>query len=128
MNDDEKAIRKLIDTWLEGTRTGDVESVLQLMAEDVVFLQPGQPPMRGREAYAAAQAGIAQFDFTGHAQIQEIRVSGEWAYCWNYLTVEFTPRNGGPGDKRAGHVLSVLQKRNGGWTIVRDANMLTPVP
>jgi uncharacterized protein (TIGR02246 family) len=83
MNDDEKAIRKLIDNWLEGTRTGDVESVLQLMAEDVVFLQPGQPPMRGREAYAAAQAGTAQFDFTGDAQIQEIRVLGDWAYCWN---------------------------------------------
>jgi uncharacterized protein (TIGR02246 family) len=128
MNDDESAIRKLVDTWLEGTRTGDLQSVLQLMAEDVVFLQPGQLPMRGREAYAAAQAGIAQFDFTGTAQIQEIRVAGDWAYCWNHLTIEFKPRNGGPGGKRAGHVLSVLHKRNGSWVIVRDANMLTPVP
>jgi uncharacterized protein (TIGR02246 family) len=128
MNDDEKAIRSLIDTWLESTRTGDIDTVLQLMAEDVVFLQPGQPPMRGRDAYAAAQAGIAQFAFTGHAQIQEIRVFGDWAYCWNHLTVEFTPRNGGPGGKRAGPVLSVLHKRNGAWAIVRDANMLAPAP
>lgn len=124
---DEQAIRLLISTWLEATRTGDPDTVLRLMAEDVVFLQPGQPPMRGRAAFAAAQSGLSQLEFRADAQIQEIRVFGEWAYCWNHLTVEITPRGGGPGAKRAGHVLSVLQKQNGHWVIVRDANMLAPV-
>jgi len=126
MDTDEQAIRELIDTWLGATKTGDLDTVLQLMAYDVVFLQPGQAPMRGRDSFAAAQKNIAQMDFSGHADIQEVRVFGDWAYCWNHLTVEFKPRDGGPGSKRAGPVLSVLRKQNGRWAIVRDANMLTP--
>src|SRR4051812_4289513 len=127
MDTDEQAIRELINTWIDATRTGDLDSVLKLMAQDVVFLQPGHPPMRGRDGYAAAQRGIARTDFSGHADIQEIRVFGDWAYCWNQLTVEFKPRDGGPSGKRSGPVLSILQKQNGRWAIVRDANMLTPV-
>ncbi len=127
MQSDEQEIRALVATWLSATRTGDTEKVLALMAEDVVFLQPGQNPMRGRSGYAAAQKGMANFDFEGASNIQEIRVFGDWAYCWNYLTVVFTPRDGGTPGKRAGNVLSVLHKQDGRWVIVRDANMLTPV-
>ena len=127
MQSDEQEIRTLVATWLSATKAGDAEKVLSLMAEDVVFLQPGQSPMRGRSGYAAAQKGIAQFDFDGASNIQEIKVFGDWAYCWNYLTVVFTPHDGGAIGKRAGNVLSILQKQDGQWVIVRDANMLTAV-
>ena len=50
---DEQAIRDVISNWLRATAAGDVDAILPLMAEDVVFLRPGQPPMRGREAFAA---------------------------------------------------------------------------
>jgi len=126
MSGDEQAIRDLIRNWLEASKTGNVDAILQLMAEDVVFLQPGQPPMRGRTAFAAAQKSISGIDIDGRAEPQEIRVFGDWAYCWNYLAVEFKPRDGSPGGKRSGHVLSVLQKQHGRWVIVRDANMLAP--
>jgi ketosteroid isomerase-like protein len=49
---------------------------------------------------------------------------GDWAYCWNKLSVTMTPNDGKPPVKRAGNVLSILQKQNGRWVIVRDANML----
>jgi ketosteroid isomerase-like protein len=42
------------------------------------------------------------------------------------LTVVMTPRKNGARVKRAGDVLSILQKQSGKWVIVRDANMLTP--
>jgi len=29
--------------------------------------------------------------------------------------------------KRAGHTLTILQKRNGKWLLARDTNMLAPV-
>jgi hypothetical protein len=29
---------------------------------------------------------------------------------------------------RAGHTLSILKKESGRWVLVRDANMLAPVP
>jgi uncharacterized protein (TIGR02246 family) len=51
---DELQIREVIERWNSATAAGDLETVLGLMAEDVVFLQPGRPPMKGRAAYAAA--------------------------------------------------------------------------
>ena len=125
MQSDEQAIRDLISTWLAASKSGDNEKVLSLMAEDVVFLQPGQPPMRGRSGFAAAQKGHADVDIDANADIQEIRVLGDWAYCWNYLTVVVTPRKTGAAVERAGNVLSILQKQRGQWVVVRDANMLT---
>ena len=46
-NADEQAIRDLISNWLKFTSAGDVDAILRLMAEDVVFLLPGQAPMKG---------------------------------------------------------------------------------
>lgn len=128
MPTDEQAIRDLVATWLDASKSGDNEAVLGLMAEDVVFLLPGQPPMRGREAFAAAQRNMANLHVQASCSIQEIRIIGDWAYCWNRLTVTVTPRSGGDSVTRAGDVLSILQKRSGRWVIVRDANMLAPVP
>jgi len=125
MPSDEQSIRDLIATWLSASKSGDNETVLSLMAEDVVFLQPGHEPIRGRAAFAQMQKGLANVAIDATADIQEIRVFGDWAYCWNHLTVVVTPRYGGVQVKRAGHVLSVLQKQNGRWLIARDANMLT---
>ena len=124
---EETAIRDLVATWLRASKAGDSEAVLRLMAEDAVFLQPGQPPMRGRSGFAVAQKAMSEVDIDASSEIQEIRILGEWAWCWNRLSVVVTPRNGGAPVKRAGDVLSVLQKQAGRWVIVRDANMLSRV-
>jgi len=47
MNDDERAIRNLVDTWISATRAGDIETVLDLMADDVIFTVAGQKPFGG---------------------------------------------------------------------------------
>jgi uncharacterized protein (TIGR02246 family) len=127
MSADEQAIRDLVATWLDASKAGDNATVLGLMADDVVFLLPGQPPMRGRDAFAAAQNGMANLGIDAVGRIQEIKVFGDWAYCWNQLTVTITPRNGGEPVTRAGDVLSILQRQSGRWVIVRDANMLAQV-
>jgi uncharacterized protein (TIGR02246 family) len=127
MSTDENAIRDLIATWLRASKAGDSATVLSLMAEDVVFLQPRKPPMRGRSGFAVAQQAMSDIDIDASSEIQEIRVLGDWAWCWNRLTVIVTPRNGGAPVKRSGDVLSLLQKQAHGWVIVRDANMLSRV-
>ena len=53
MSTDEQAIRDLIASWHRATAAGDVETVLTLMAEDVVFLVAGHPPTRGRNCLSA---------------------------------------------------------------------------
>ena len=127
IQDDENAIRELISTWLSASKAGDTSKVLTLMAEDVVFLTPGQAPMRGKAAFAEAQAQLKEVELDANSKIQEIKVFGEWAYVWTELSVVMTPRNGGEAVKRSGHTLSILQKQAGVWFLFRDANMLAPV-
>ena len=130
MQSDGQEIRQLVATWMAATKAGDVETVLSLMAEDVVFLVPGQPAMRKADfaAAARAQAGGEAPRFDGKSEIQEIKVLGDWAFMWTHLTVVATPPGGGEPMTRAGHTLSILEKQNGKWVLARDANMLAPVP
>jgi uncharacterized protein (TIGR02246 family) len=130
MSSDEQEIRALVATWMAATKAGDVEKVLSLMAEDVVFLLPGQPPMVGKSTFAAAaraQSKQASPQFEGTSEIQEIKVIGDWAFMWTKLQVVVTPPGGAPPMTRAGHTLSILKKQNGRWLLARDANMLSPV-
>ena len=127
MRDDERAIRQLVATWISASNAGDTEKVLTLMADDVVFLMPGQPPMRGKSEFAKAQRAMSGASIQANSEVQEVRVFGEWAYCWTSLTVVITPRGGAPV-KRAGNTLSVLRKQAGAWALFRDANMLAVVP
>jgi uncharacterized protein (TIGR02246 family) len=127
LQNDEQAIRGLVATWLSASKAGDTEKVLSLMADDVVFLVAGHPPMRGKAAFAAAQSDLKGVDLEASSNIQEIKVLGDWAYIWTDLSVVITAKNGGATIKRAGNTLSVLHKQNGSWVIARDANMLTIV-
>jgi uncharacterized protein (TIGR02246 family) len=124
---DEQEIRDLVANWLSASKAGDMEKVLSLMADDVVFLVAGHPPMRGKAAFASAQAGLADIEMDATSEIQEIRVLGDWAYLWTNLNVTMKPKKGGAAIKRAGNTLSILKKQNEAWVIFRDANMLVPV-
>ena len=125
MDADKDAIRRLIETWLDATRAGDVDTVLGLMAPDVVFLVAGQPPMQGRDAFETALRTI----LTTHAiesksAIDEIAVEGNMAYCRTQLEVTVTSKHGGTPLLRKGHTMSILRKSGGKWLLTRDANML----
>ena len=128
MDGDEQAIRSLVATWMKATADGDLPRVLELMADDVVFLGPGRPPMRGKDAYAAATRAMeGKTGVEGTADIQEVRVFGDWAYCWNQLTVTMHPAGGAAPSRLTGPALSVFRKMpDGRWVIFRDANMIAP--
>lgn len=126
MNSDEQAIRALVAKWHGATAAGDVETVLGLMAEDVVFLVAGQAPMKGRGAFEKGLRGLLvthRIESTG--LVQEVEVSGHLAYCWNELSVRMTPLSGGSPVQRSGSTLSILRKEtSGAWVMLRDANLL----
>jgi uncharacterized protein (TIGR02246 family) len=124
---DEQAIRELMDAWLRAIAAGDMHGVLRLMSDDAVFLVPGQPPMHGKRAFAAAfQAMVPAVRIEAVNDIQEIHVYGDIAWCWSHLSVTITPRTGGQPFRRTGHTLSILRREPAGnWVVIRDANLLT---
>jgi len=129
-NIDEKEIRQLVSTWIAATKAGDVDQILSLMTDDVVFLLPGQPVMHKADFAAAARAQTKQdpAQLDASSEIQEIRILGDWAFMWTKLTVVLTPPGGAQPLKRAGHTLTILKRQSGKWVFARDANMLVPVP
>src|SRR4029079_17244979 len=116
MQSDEQAIRELISTWLAASKAGDTERVLSLMTDDVVSLVSGHEPMRGKAAFAASQGALEGVEIDASSEIQEVKVSGDWAFAWTRLTVVMTPRDG-TANKRSGNTLSIFQKQNGKWLL-----------
>ena len=130
MPDDEQLIRSVFTAWQEAAKTGDLPRLLSLMDEDVVFLRQGQPPMRGRNAFATAfQAGLGRQRIESTLETEEMRIVSDFAFCRNHLTVTVTPLPAGPPRRLTGYTLTILRKQPGGaWVLARDANMLAPEP
>jgi ketosteroid isomerase-like protein len=104
MTEDERAIRDLVATWMAATKRGDLETVLSLVADDVIFMVEGE------------------------AEIAELKVLGDWAYLRNRLTVTVFPGSGQALLKRTGYTLSIFRKeRDGRWLLARDANLMAKV-
>jgi uncharacterized protein (TIGR02246 family) len=127
MSPDEQAIRSAVQTWMKASADGDLPRVLELMDDDVVFLGPGRTPMRGKAVFAeASKAMEGKVRVEGTSDIQEVQVSGDWAYVWTQLTIAMTPADGSAPVHRAGPGLSIWRKKpDGAWVIFRDANMVT---
>ncbi len=124
MTDDERAIRSLIDTWMEASKAGDLKTVLSLMTDDVVFMVPGKEPF-GKAEFAATSEGMKNVRVEGQSEIKELKVLGDWAYMRNHLRITVTPPNGQPM-RRSGYTLTIVRKEpDGRWRLARDANLLT---
>jgi uncharacterized protein (TIGR02246 family) len=127
MNDDELEIRDLVNAWLRATEAHEDHKILDLMDDEAIFLAAGQPMIKGKRTFGLALETMKDLNLETSSRIQEIKVSGDMAYCWNHLSVTLKPKVGRNMVKRTGNVLSILEKKDGRWRITRDANMLAAV-
>ena len=127
---DEQEIRTLFDNWIKCTVEGNLELARQCIADDAVFFVPGIGEM-DKESFAQAAAGGSPEDspinYDLDSKLREIKIIGEQAYIWIESNLLCSPKNGDPTTRMAGHSLSILEKRNGRWQIIRDANTMTNV-
>ena len=126
MSSDEADIRALIQRWHEATARGDVDAVLALMSEDVVFFVAGKEPMKGRSAFATGLRGLLRTHrIVSSGDVREVQVSGDLAFAVSLLQVRIIPNDAGNESVRSGHAMSVFRRQaDGGWLLIRDANLL----
>lgn len=125
MPSDEQAIRNLQQAWLNATANKDLPTIMNMMAEDIVFLTPGQPPF-GKKEFAAGFEKMKQIDINGTGVMDEVVVVGDFAYARSRLEISITPP-GGEMRHLAGYTLAVYRKlTDGRWVLARDANMVMP--
>jgi uncharacterized protein (TIGR02246 family) len=128
MEPDERAIRGVHSSWIDGVNAGDLGCLLSLMTEDVAFLNPGQAPV-GRDGFSAVfPAAHEQSRISCRSELEEVVVVGEVAYTLSRDSLSVTPRAGGEAMKLAGHRLTVYRKQpDGRWLLARDADTLSAV-
>lgn len=122
-HDDEQAIRESVKTWLAASKEGDLSTLLDLIADDVLFIVPGKEPF-GKEEFVAAQEQMKDMEMDARIDIKEIEVAGDWAWMRSFLDLTFT--RDGKSSRRSGHILNIWQKNSAGrWVIKRDANFVS---
>ena len=124
---EEKKIHEVHSAWIDAAYAGDLARLLTLMADDAVFLNPGQAPV-GREGFSAKFSTAHQnLRISCRSDLEEVVVIGEVAYAQSRDTLSVTPRAGGAAAHLAGHRLAIYRKQPGGrWLLARDANTLSP--
>jgi uncharacterized protein (TIGR02246 family) len=128
MEPDERAIREVHSTWIDAVNAGDLVCLLGLMADDVVFLNPGQAPC-GRDGFPPGfSAAHQQARINCISELEDVVVVGEVAYALSRDSLSVTPSAGGEATQLAGHRVAVYRKQpDGRWLLARDAHTLSPV-
>ena len=128
MGSDERAIREAHSIWIDAVNVGDLVRLLTLMADDVVFLTPGQAPA-GRDGFSASfPAAHQQARIHCRSELEEVVVVGEVAYTWSRDSLSVTPIADGEATQLAGHRITIWRKQpDGRWLLARDAHTLSPV-
>jgi len=120
---DEQEIRDAVKDWLAASENGDLQTVLSLMDDDVLFLVPGKEPF-GKEEFAATSKQMANVRMKGTSEIKEIEIVKDWAWMRTSLKVRATMPDG-KTVVRSGSTLTILRRNAGGkWLVLRDANLL----
>lgn len=128
MGPDERAIREMHSTWIDAVNASDLVCLLSLMAEDVVFLNPGQAPF-GRDGFSLGfSVAHQQARIKCISELENVVVVGEVAYTLSRDTLSVAPRAGGEAMQLAGHRITVYRKQpDGRWLLARDAHTLSLV-
>jgi len=128
MGPDERAIREVHSTWIDAVNAGDLVCLLSLMADDVVFLNPGQAPI-GRDGFSPGfSAAHQQTRINCISELEDVVVVGDVGYTLSRDSLSVTPRAGGEAMQLAGHRITVYRKQpDGRWLLARDAHTLSPV-
>jgi len=126
MGSDEQVIREVHATWIDAVNAGDLARLLALMADDVVFLVPGRPPV-GRDGFPAGfSAAHQQSRIHCVSELDDVVVVGEVAYTLCRDSLSVTPRAGGEATELAGNRITVYRRQpDGRWLLARDANTLS---
>ena len=125
---DQQAVRAIHSSWIEAVNAGDLDRLLTLMTDDVVFINPGQEPF-GRDRFPVTfSAAHQQLRICCGSELEEVVVSGDVAYTRSRDALSMTPRTSGKATELAGYRIAIYRRQpDGRWLLARDAHTLAPV-
>jgi ketosteroid isomerase-like protein len=129
---DRRAIEALNQHDVKAALASDVEAIVSQWTDDFVVIPPAGPIVRGRSANAAlAEQGKEQMQafipVDYRVEIEEITVTGDYAFEWGTYRGTTRPRAGGSDVTYSGKLLRILQRQpDGGWKMHRTMTTSDP--
>lgn len=117
------AAHQAFEAYVTAINSNNLDSLLAMLTEDVVFLSPHEPVMVGKTAVRPwAEAYLNAFTIRWEKASLEFVVSGEWAFeRYSYRSTD-TPRSGGSAVEDTGKGLVIYHHdADGKWRVARDA-------
>jgi ketosteroid isomerase-like protein len=109
--------------YVKAINSNNVDSLLAMLTEDVVFLSPHEPVLVGKKALRPwAEAYLGAFRIHWDKTSLEFVVAGEWAFeRYAYKSTD-TSKSGGAVTKDTGKGLVIYHHDpDGKWRVARDA-------
>jgi len=118
---DIETIKGVNPIWFKSYNSGDVNAIVALYADDAVLNPPGAPPARGhsgirefltKDIESSKTAGVTLNGNTA----KDVGVSDKLGWEWGTFTVK--DKSGADIDQ--GKYVTVYEKKDGKWLIIRD--------
>ena len=125
---DRAAIEKGIDQWLDGFNKSDVQQMMDVFSDDLIYMTSGMAGSINKQQIT--KSFTDQFaKYSGHiiGITDEIQVSGGLAFDRGHFTVTLTPKAGGAPLVFTGQFLETWGKeKDGQWRVQRLMNLNDP--
>ena len=120
---DKAAFDAATTTFHDALRNNDVEKFMSYVADDVLFMPAGEPPVRGKEAMRKWMAAFSsQYRTTSLVLAdRELRVADGWAVELGTYEWGLAPAAGGDTMVDRGNYMQVWQQRSDkSWSFSRE--------
>lgn len=111
------------ENYVSAINSNQLDSLLGMLTEDVVFLAPNTPVMAGKEALRPWLEGYLQaFKTHWDKPVQEFVVCGEWAFeRYSYKSTDTSLEDGSVIDDSGWGLVIYHHDADGKWRVARDA-------
>lgn len=127
----EAAAHQAHANYVAAINSNELDAVMDMLTEDIVFLAPNQPTLIGKEAVRPwAEGYLKAFKIHWEKETMELIVTGDWAIEYYAYRSYDVPLAGGDPIRDAGKGINIYHHdADGIWRVARDAwNSDLPIP
>lgn len=113
---DVERITELRDEYVEAENASDVNGILGTCRDDIVFIPPEAPPVKGLDASREFLSEFLDaFDITIELSRETISVAGDVAYEWGTVSGTLTPPDGQSQPVTNSYLIVYQRDPDGTW-------------
>lgn len=116
---DVEALTELVGQYDAAVNSGNLDGLMALFADDAVEMPPDEPVVIGKDAIRLrGEPNFAEYNDHVSSTVEDIQVSGDWAFQRMAYTESRTPKEGGDTTTVVGKWVLISQRQaDGSWLI-----------